>query len=300
MRGNAARALLPALAVLALAAVVAIAARGSTPGGTADRRGPSELILDTLLTSILLLFAFAIAFLVYAFIHRKEVGNLRLPQRTRPSAVTSLLIFFAVLGIVALLNVRGFFDRDDDAEGQPPGGAAAGSGTTTPDPAYEPQLAWLPVLVAAALIAIAYVGLSVAARRRQGTRPRSGVAATLADVLDDSLDDLRAETDPRRAVIAAYARLERVLAAHRLPRRSPETPEEYLARILPELDVDAGSIRLLTDLFTWAKYSHHEVRAEMKEEAIAALTTARDDLRAAAARADEETAPRLVAVERPT
>ena len=34
----------------------------------------------------------------------------------------------------------------------------------------------------------------------------------LADVLDETLDDLRAEADPRRAVIAAYARMERALA----------------------------------------------------------------------------------------
>jgi hypothetical protein len=298
MRGNAARALLPAVAVLALAAVVAVAARGSTPGGTSDRRGPTELVLDTLLTLVLLLFAFAIAFLVYAFIHRKEIGNVRLPQRTRPSAVTSLIVFFVIVGIVALLNVRGFFDRDDEAEGQPSGGALTGNETPPPDPAYEPQLAWLPLIVAGALVAIAYVALSVAARRRQAPRPRSGIAATLADALDDSLDDLRAEADPRRAVIASYARLERVLAAHRLPRSSPETPEEYLERILPHLEVDSTSIRRLTDLFMWAKFSHHEVRPAMKEEAIAALTTARDDLRAAAARA-EEAAQRLVAVERP-
>jgi Domain of unknown function (DUF4129) len=300
MRGSAAaRALIPALAVLALAAIVAVAAGGSTPGGTSDRRGPADLVLDTLLTLTLLLFAFAIAFLVYAFIHRKEIGNLRLPQRTRPSSVTSLLVFLAVLGIVALLRVRGLFGDDDEAESQPGNAGPIGDSATPPDPAYEPALAWLPVLVVAALVAIAYVSLSVAARRRRGQRPRSGVAASLADVLDDSLDDLRAESDPRRAVIAAYARLERVLAAHGLPKRSPETPQEYLERILPELEVDATSISRLTDLFTWAKFSHHDVRPTMKEEAIAALTTARDDLRAAAARAEEERAHALVAVERP-
>ena len=298
MRGNAARALLPAVAILALAAVVAVAARGSTPGGTSDRRGPADLVLDTLLTLTLLLFVLAIAFLVYAFIHRKEVGRLRLPERTRPSAVTSLLLFFMVVGVLALLQIRGFFD-DDEAEGQPGGAGATGAGAMPPDPGYEPRLAWIPLIVVGALAAIAYVAFTVAARRRSAERPGYSVAATLADVLDDSLDDLRAEADPRRAVIAAYARLEKVLAAHGLPRRSPETPEEFLARILPELDVDASSIRHLTDLFVWAKYSHHEVRPAMKEEAIAALTTARDDLRAAAAKEDEPSVPGFSPVERP-
>ena len=299
MRGNAARAFVPALAVLALAAVVAVAAGGSTPGGTSDRRGPADLVLDTLLTLTLLLFASAIAFLIYAFIHRKELGNLRSPQRARPSAVTSLLVFGAILGIVALLRVRGFFGDDEETESQPGDAGLTGDGATPPESLYEPRLAWIPLLVVGTLAAIAYVSFTVAARRRRGARPSAGVAGSLADVLDDSLDDLRAEADPRRAVIAAYARLERVLAAHGLAKHSPETPQEYLERILPALEVDARSISRLTDLFTWAKFSHHDVRPAMKEEAIEALTTARDDLREAAARADEQVARGLDAAERP-
>ena len=58
-----------------------------------------------------------------------------------------------------------------------------------------------------------------------------------AAAVDESLDDLRAEPDPRRAVIAAYARLERVLAAHGLPRKPAEAPLEYLGRMLAELSV---------------------------------------------------------------
>jgi len=299
MRGNAARAFLPALAVLALAAIVAVAAGGSTPGGTGDSRGPSELVLDTLLTLVLLLFVFAIATIVYAIFHRKELGKLRPPQRHRRSAVASLLIFFAILGIVALLRWRGAFPGDEQVERLPAGPMPPGGGDVPTDPGYDPQLAWVPLLVVGTLAAIAYAAFTVAARRRRGPRPRSAVAATLADVFDDSLDDLRAEADPRRAVIAAYARLERVLALHGLAKHSPETPQEYLARILPALEVDARSISRLTDLFTWAKFSHHDVRPDMKEEAIAALSTARDDLRAAAARADEESAHGMVAIERP-
>jgi tRNA C32,U32 (ribose-2'-O)-methylase TrmJ len=107
------------------------------------------------------------------------------------------------------------------------------------------------------------------------------VGESLADVIDETLDDLRAESDPRRAVIAAYARLERFLAAYGLPRRRSETQEEYLSRILGRLDVETHSIRRLTDLFTRAKFSHHDVDADMKEEAVAALEQVRDELRAA-------------------
>jgi hypothetical protein len=99
-------------------------------------------------------------------------------------------------------------------------------------------------------------------------------------VLDTTLEDLRRERDPRRAVIAAYARLERALAAHGFPRRPAETQAEYVARILDELDVDRGSVRRLTELYTDAKFSIHDVDAGMKEEAIDALERVRDELRA--------------------
>jgi len=108
--------------------------------------------------------------------------------------------------------------------------------------------------------------------------------------VDESLDDLRAEPDPRRAVIAAYARLERVLAGYRLPRRPAEAPLEYLARMLDDLSVRPEAARRLTNLFERAKFSQHAVGPEMKDEAIDALETVRDDLLAAQALAAKERA----------
>ncbi len=84
-------------------------------------------------------------------------------------------------------------------------------------------------------------------------------------------------------MIAAYARLERVLGAHGEPRQDADTPEEHLARVLGHLDVDGRAVRRLVDLFVRAKFSQHEVDAGMKDEAIAALEHVRDELRAAAA-----------------
>jgi hypothetical protein len=98
-------------------------------------------------------------------------------------------------------------------------------------------------------------------------------------VLDETLDDLRAEADPRRAIIAAYARLERVLAANGIARRASETSDEYLARVLSNLELDSGAVERLTALFERAKFSQHDVDTAMKEEAIGALEQARDELR---------------------
>jgi Domain of unknown function (DUF4129) len=143
------------------------------------------------------------------------------------------------------------------------------------------RLRWEVFVVAGGLLVL---GLGIyAARRRRGWLPEGkGDAATaLSAALDESLDDLRAERDARRAVIAAYARMERTLGRHGLPRRPFEAPLEYLARVLHELRVRSGAVLALTELFERAKFSRHEIDAEMKDEAIGALIAVRDDLEAA-------------------
>ena len=138
-------------------------------------------------------------------------------------------------------------------------------------------------------------GTRAQAGARRARQREDRLATDLAAAVDESLDDLRAEPDPRRAVIAAYARLERVLAAHRLPRRPAEAPLEYLARMLDDLSVSPDAARRLTGLFERAKFSQHAVGTEMKEEAISALETVRDDLLVARALAEQERKAALAA-----
>ena len=112
--------------------------------------------------------------------------------------------------------------------------AGGGQALTTPAPdrdAYEAEFAWIPVSITLVPARAGdrrrlVVGTLAAARPRgMGGNP---LAEALEAALDESLDDLRAEPDPRRAVIAAYARLEQVLASHGLPRITAEAPLEYL------------------------------------------------------------------------
>ena len=77
-------------------------------------------------------------------------------------------------------------------------------------------------------------------------------------------------------MIAAYARMERALAAYGLPRSPAEAPDEYLQRIFADLDVSRRATSRLTALFSWAKFSGHDVAPEMKQEAIEALEAVRD------------------------
>jgi hypothetical protein len=127
----------------------------------------------------------------------------------------------------------------------------------------------------------------VRARATPSLRPLivPNVKRELSVALSEAIDDLRNEPDPRRAVIAAYARMERVLARHGLARDPAEAPFEYLARILSRLDVRAGATQELTELYERAKFSPHPIDDLMKERAINALVSIREDLQETAAAA---------------
>jgi len=139
-------------------------------------------------------------------------------------------------------------------------------------------------------IALAVVAVVIVLRRRRPEEAeldplerRDRIAAELASIVDGTIDDLRREQDPRRAVIAAYAQMETALSHHGVPRERYEAPFEYLARMLRELRVRAASALALTELFERARFSHHVIDTSMKDEAIDALVAVRDDLKAAPA-----------------
>jgi len=289
MRGSTARMLLPALVVLGLVGVVAIAATGSTGGGSDETRRLSDVPLDIILSLGLVALLPAAVLFVYGLMQRKEIAREIASGRYRRFGFTSYAVLLLLFAVVTYFRLRDW-QRPPPAELEDP--VLAGGQTPPPtspqrsgtERAYEPQFAWIPVLVVVALAAAGALAYYLAARRRANAlRVDPDVADTIADVLDDMLDDLRAEADPRRAVIAAYARLERVLAAHGFPRRSSETQEEYVGRILDDLEADRRSVRRLTELFLRAKFSQHAVDVGMKEDAIEALEHVRDGLREAAA-----------------
>lgn len=96
--------------------------------------------------------------------------------------------------------------------------------------------------------------------------------------LDAGIDDLRSIRDPRAAVVACYARMERVtLLAGIRPHRS-DTPFEKLERLLVEHEVAESSARALTVLFEQAKFSTRPIVERDRDEAFGALSDVRDQL----------------------
>jgi uncharacterized protein DUF4129 len=296
VRGSVGRAILPVLGVLVLVGIVAVASTGSTPSGTTDSRPPADVLLDTFFSLALLLLIPAAALFVYGLMQRKEIAREIASGRYRRTSVWTYLLLIGIFAAAVYFRLTDF--RLDFRGGA---NEVVDLGSTTERPApegdprdgsvYQPEVAWIPVLVVVALAAAGIAAYILASRRRGHVGVREHLAAEqVAETLGDDFDDLRSEPDPRRAVIAAYARLEDALASSGLPRRPAETPEEYVVRILDALEVRRGPVRELTGLYERAKFSHHRVDEPMRERAIAGLARIRDELRELAERASQDAA----------
>ena len=209
-------------------------------------------------------------------------------SRDRGSRLTSVVVGFAVFAAALIILTQApWADRLIANEGRS-GTTPAGAPATTKDPAtsqpesYEPQFRWVPVIVVGLLIlGIGGAMAVLAVRRKREELENAPVALALSEVLAETLDDLRREVDPRRAVIRAYARMEQTLAAKGLPRREAEAPLEYLVRALDAVQASGHSVRRLTQLFQRARFSTHEIDVGMKDDAIDALSGLRAELEAA-------------------
>ena len=108
-----------------------------------------------------------------------------------------------------------------------------------PEPGRDPQIIWPLVIGLAVLIAAAIAAVIIIERRRdrRGRRTPEQLEE-LGRALDEAIDDLRRDPDPRRAVIAAYARMEQALTLYGFPRRPSEAPYEYLHRVARDLEAE--------------------------------------------------------------
>jgi hypothetical protein len=280
--GNTGRrtALLAAGLVLGLALVgLAAGERWRAGEGHAEGTVPVVVIDAMLVVGAIL---GAVTMVLFALVYGGSYGSVALERRRSSTmrVLTSVAIviiaIFATVAVRKALRERWGNDAGAKTEQvQPQKRAQAKDGG-----ADDRTLDWR--FVGGAFV-VALVGSAYAARlllRPDVEPPGDDPAEAVAQILGETLDDLYNERDPRRAVIAAYARMERTLAAHGLARRTSETPLEYLERALEELSASASSASRLTRLFEWARFSDHVVEPGMKEEAIEALEAVRAELAA--------------------
>jgi hypothetical protein len=100
----------------------------------------------------------------------------------------------------------------------------------------------------------------------------------LREIVDRSLEDLRADPNARRAIIGVYHLMERALERVGLPRGPAEAPREYLSRALGALQVGPAAPRRLTALFERARFGAGELDLGLRDEAIDALLDLRAEL----------------------
>jgi uncharacterized protein DUF4129 len=269
-------------ALFVLLVVVAFATRSGF-GGRSANAAPSLGFVNWLFSILLMLVAVGVcaAFYVYFFLARNPQARAR---KSFGNRVAQGLAFLALMLLVATavvyvrrhsatlrlrLNQLGVAGNNNAHH------TAAGSNRSV-------SFQW-PVLLLFVALGLLLIGW-YAARRRHAAQRRlqltddDAALAAVVESIGDAIDDLEAEPDARRAVIAAYARMESVLARHGLRRTPSETSLEYLRRLLLGVTARGDAVQTLTGLFEEARFSGHEIDSGMKRDAISALRTIRDDL----------------------
>jgi hypothetical protein len=269
--------------VIGLAAVVRMAS--PVPGGGADITGMIRLP-HPVTVSIVTLFSLA-AFVFFADLLRRaarrredeEEEGASVPDAPRiPGWLRTLsqLLSIAYFVVVAYLLWRGAIPLADVMLLRGGGVSAVGGGASSPGLGAPPFVTWTfaGLALAAGLGALALALWVAFGDRLALLRERTHADVSpepLAAVVEESLEDLRSEPDPRRAIIRCYARFERVAARSGVTRQPWSTPMEFMGEALRRLPVPSASVPALTGLFELARFSHHPLGTPERDQALAAL-----------------------------
>lgn len=231
-------------------------------------------------------------------------GRLRVPWRLMMVTLGALLAWLLV--VLLLMRWGSGFTPDPGqlqdpesgatalpAEMNRPERAATGEGTTLPVASSDGgdvfgYLGAVTILLFALSIVSALIG-----RRRPGPAV-SSATGTGADAVARSAPDLARATalglaeigdrsrDPREAIIACYAAMEREL--EKSPVTTPQdsdTPSEVLARAVERRALRAESAAELVDLFEEARFSPHVMNESHRDDAVRALRVVQRELQGA-------------------
>ena len=271
-----------AVAVLLVVTVAGLRARGTFA------RGPNQAVAGVTGAAAAVILSAAegvavIAFLIVLASARpqrkpKLEEDEELSWRPRiPWWAKTLGVLLAVAAIITPFAVL-FTRKPRTLVTRPPAGAqrpAPGQLTAPPASSIWPLIAGMVIAVA---VVIALTLLS-RHRRPAGTSHNSKRRlATLLDSLAAGSDALTAGGEPRAAIIACYAAMERGFAAAGSAPGAADTPAEVLARASRSGLVRPEPAETLTGLFRRARYSAHPMTSADSRVAADALTEMRTDL----------------------
>lgn len=305
----------PVLALAALMVVAAVALRGYVPGAPRTLREPAADNPLALFVVVGLLLA-AVAIVMVAVIIRARHRPAGRTAASRPDWLRAdvgrptwrmALIAFGV--VVAVLFAATALSRIGGGTGlNPPAYAPPGStdsstpkpGAAEPDPGRPPEVPQpQPDLIgyfyaATGLFLLVLVAGSVVAMRRPPRAPTFSEnldadprhnapdgAQSLARAAEVGLAEVADPgRDPRAAIIACYAAMERELA--RVPDAAPQdfdTASEVLARAVDRHALGPDSATQLVDLFDEARFSLHVMNEGHREVAVQVLQRVHAELR---------------------
>jgi hypothetical protein len=308
------------VALTVLVVLAAAALRGYLPGGERAPREQPTSNPATLIAVVALLSAsiviIAIAILTSAREPRMAadtIGDLpeglrgrrgRLGWRFLLIGLGAILVWLLIIVLLARLGAP--HGLDQPAAGT--GSSTAPRSTDTPPPSPSPPPSPAPpdaggnmfgylAATTVILLLLLAAGTVVAARRQRriakpsvladdGSAPPTSTAgsdslARAAELGLAEIGDLSRE--PREAIIACYAAMERGLA--RAPGAVPldsDTPSEVLARAVEHRALQANTATELVDLFTEARFSSHVMNEGHREVAVRVLRLVLDELRSVA------------------
>lgn len=156
---------------------------------------------------------------------------------------------------------------------------AAGLGAVLPAPDHATFVRYLLiVLLVSAVAAVAAIARSRRQPESVGTPPvlpafDDGERARAHGAVLVTIDAMLEATDPRTAIIGAYARLLEELDATGAARFDYEGPQEHLRRILTRLAVQPEPLETLIALFEEARFSEHALTLRHRDAALRALET---------------------------
>ncbi|HTU85076.1 MAG TPA: DUF4129 domain-containing protein [Solirubrobacteraceae bacterium] len=280
-----------AVATLGLAgvvAVVAMAARSplsrSTPVNASSAQAPTTALF-TVLAGVGIVMLGAFAAVIWSGRRRKDDPPEPEPTRIEASWIAKLVAILLPLALGAALVAAAAVGSRRTRSGPSFGGGGLGlsplhrstSGVRSGGFVVPSWLPWTALGIVSLAIVAGLVVLWLARARPSGEGGGSGAASAALEAAIDALD---ADSDPRRAVIAAYGAMQRTLGQQGVGRLPAEAPREYLRRVLLERGATEREATTLTGLFEEARYSTHPIPERVREVALSALRSLRGRLQA--------------------
>jgi Domain of unknown function (DUF4129) len=273
-----------AAAVLLAVTAAGLQARGTfTRGSSLAEAGASGTVLAIVLSA-----AEGVALIAFIVVlvsarprrpHRDEQELARLPFPWWAKALGILLALAALVTPFAVLFTR----KSRPITARPlPGVPAVGRSGRLIAPSVGPI--W-PVITGMAIAVAVVLALAVLAHRRRSAGPprdRGNRLTRLLESLAAGSDALNAGGEPREAIIACYAAMERGFVAAGSAPDAADTPAEVLARATGAGIVRPGPGEALTGVFRRARYSTQPMTGGDAGAAATALAQMRADLAASA------------------